>query len=203
MPSGVTNYGYTYQPPHLYESNKTSKVQEDEISASAAGAASDEVKKEDTFEKSTPSTSQTYKPDMDKVNAMKADLQGNVAAFKKMVQGLFGKQGNLANSASMSQLLNIDKKTQMEAQAAISEDGEWGVNAVAGRILDFAKAISGGDPAKIETLRKAVEDGFAAAEKVWGGSLPGISYDTKDKIMQGFDEWAAEANEGTAAAAKA
>lgn len=145
--------------------------------------------KEDTFEKSP-----NYKPDMEKVSAMKADLQNNISAFRQMVQGLMHQQGGVANTA-LDQLLKIDEATQLSAQQAIAEDGEWGVEAVAGRILDFAKAISGGDPSKIEMLRSAVNEGFAAAEKVWGGTLPEISYQTRDRVMQGFDEWAKSAAE--------
>lgn len=137
-----------------------------------------------------------YKPDLEKINAMNAGLSNNMAAFRKMVQALFKNQGNVSSNA-MNQLLEIDRLTQEQAQQAISEEGEWGVEKTAQRILDFAKAISGGDSSKIDSLRSAVKEGFAAAEKMWGGSLPDISHRTLERVMQGFDEWA---NEGTAEA---
>lgn len=137
----------------------------------------------------TKQKSETYKPDMDKIREMKSNLKNNMGTFKQMVATLFKDQSGFASNA-MKALLNIDSDTQASAQAAISEDGEWGVNATANRILEFAKALSGGDPDKIETLKDAVTKGFKAAEKVWGGKLPGISYDTLQKVMDGFDEWA-------------
>lgn len=150
----------------------------------------------------------TYKPDMDKVSAMKADLNKNIDAFKQMVLKLFDKQGSVGNTAldNLHNLIGklensggIDALTQEKAQEMISEDGYWGVEKTSQRILDFAKALSGGDPSKIDLLKKAVEDGFSQAEALWGGELPVISNQTYDKVMQGFEEWA---NPGSTAAAE-
>jgi len=144
------------------------------------------VSKTDTFTKSSQ-----YKPNLDKVSAMKTKLANHVEAFRTMVQKLFQKQGALAEHA-LDSLMEIDEATQAQAQQAIAEDGEWGVEQTAQRILEFAKALSGGDPSKIDSLREAVKKGFAAAEKVWGGTLPDICYQTLDRVMKGFDEWAQE-----------
>lgn len=179
----VNNNSYTYE----YAKTQKAKADQSEQEQQAATQTNGK-EKVDTFEKSSQ-----YKPDMDKVNAMKSDLAKNVSAFKQMVQGIFQKQGNLSNTA-MNVLMEIDKATQLEAQAAIAEDGYWGVEQTASRILDFAKAISGGDPSKIDLLRSAVEKGFDAVEKLWGGKLPEISYQTKDRVMEGFQKWADEAN---------
>lgn len=176
--------GNTYKTGvQAYDYQKTQKTKTAEATGETKDVAEAASAKEDAFVKSA-----NYKPDAEKISSMKSDLSKNVSAFKQMVQGLFQKQGGLANNA-MNALLNIDKATQDSAKAAISEDGEWGVNATATRILDFAKALSGGDPSKIATLKDAVEKGFAAATKVWGSELPSICQQTYDKIMQGFDEW--------------
>lgn len=188
----VNNYGYNYQTKAAYAQNSaqsSSVAEETDVVEQETQEVVKDTSKQDTFEKTPPPVNNTYKPDMDKVNELKGDLEGNIGAFKKMVQGLFEGQGS-----AISDFLNIDKATQLQAQQAIAEDGEWGVNAVAGRILDMAKALSGGDPSKIDTLRNAVMKGFGEAEKVWGGSLPEISYQTKAKVMEGFDEWAKESN---------
>lgn len=63
-----------------------------------------------------------------------------------------------------------------------------------GRILDFAKALTGGDPDKVEDMRKAFEKGYKQAEKTWGGELPDISKQTYDAVMKGFDDMAATVN---------
>ncbi|MCM1387915.1 MAG: hypothetical protein NC231_11340, partial [Bacillus sp. (in: Bacteria)] len=61
------------------------------------------------------------------------------------------------------------------------------------RILDFATALTGGDPSKIEEMREAFKKGYKQAEKTWGGELPDISKRTYDAVMQGFDKMAEEA----------
>jgi hypothetical protein len=38
-------------------------------------------------------------------------------------------------------------------------------------------------------LQRAVERGFEAAERQWGGQLPEISQQTRDAVMNGFDQW--------------
>ena len=45
--------------------------------------------------------------------------------------------------------------------------------------------------AKVSVL-SGVLRGFAAAEKVWGGSLPGIRCETIDKIIKAIDDRIAE-----------
>ena len=96
--------------------------------------------------------------------------------------------------------LQADPQTIAAAQAAISEDGEWGVKQTAGRILDFARAVIGEDPARLEKVRAAVEQGFKEATEMLGGSLPEISQRTYDAVMAEFDRWR---EEGTIAAAAA
>ncbi|MDR3294414.1 MAG: hypothetical protein LBT26_01105 [Clostridiales Family XIII bacterium] len=112
----------------------------------------------------------------------------NISAFKQMVQAMLQDQG-LAASGSLDALVKIDEQTQLAAQEAISENGYWGVNKTADRILDFAKSISGGDLSKISLIRNAFLDGFTAAEEAWGGRLPDISYLTRDRVLQALDEW--------------
>lgn len=138
-----------------------------------------------------------YKTDFDKVSAMKSALWSKVDAFEKMISTLFQKQGIAYNRAegiraNLERLIaggGVSEEERIAAQEAISEDGEWGVNATAERILDFAKGLSGGDPSKIGLLKEAFIKGFEDAKKAWGGELPGICNDTYEKVMQGFDEW--------------
>jgi hypothetical protein len=81
-----------------------------------------------------------------------------------------------------------------EGTADISEDADWGVEAVSDRIVDFAKSLSGGDKSKIELLRDAIDKGFAGAKNLLGGKLPKVSLDTYDAVMQKLDDWAAESD---------
>lgn len=150
----------------------------------------------DTFEKSA-----TYKADLDQVYKMKQNLSSNINAFEKMVGSLFKEQGLKYNSSmgikkNLENLISsggVSEADRLAAQDAISENGDWGVEKTAERILNFAKALSGGDSAKISTLKNAVMKGFAEAEKAWGGKLPDICGKTYDRIMEGFDQWEKQA----------
>lgn len=70
-----------------------------------------------------------------------------------------------------------------------------GVKQTSQRAIQFAKALSGGDPSKIALLKKAVEEGYKAAEKAWGGELPEICKQTQEATLQGLDDWANEGNQ--------
>ncbi|MHB8072321.1 hypothetical protein [Desulfosporosinus fructosivorans] len=91
------------------------------------------------------------------------------------------------------QNLEVDDSTRLNAQQEISEDGFWGVKQTSTRAIDFAKALSGGDPAKLGLLRDAIEAGYKAAEKAWGGELPEICRQTQEATLKGLDDWANEA----------
>jgi hypothetical protein len=132
-----------------------------------------------------------HRIDMDKVNAMRANITQNVSAFRQMVQALLGNQ--IESSLEASGDILVDEETQANAKEAISEDGFWGVEQTATRILDFAKALAGGNPEKISLLHGAVMSGFNLAQHAWGGNLPDISQQTLTRIHEGFAEWKASA----------
>lgn len=169
--------------------------------AQAAETVHPVVQKLDTIELGT-ATSQdvgTYTVDRKKINEMKQDFTRNTEAFKKMVAAMVEKQGSKVSqvlkdiAAGKTVALKVDSETQATAQEAISADGYWGVDKTSERIVDFAKALSGGDKSKIDTLRNAFKEGFEQAKKAFGGELPEISQQTYDKVMQGFDDWSKEA----------
>ena len=83
----------------------------------------------------------------------------------------------------------VDAQTKADAQAAISEDGYWGVSQTSQRIFDFAKALAGDDLDKMKEMQAAVEKGFKQAEEAWGGNLPSICGDTKSAIGKLFDDY--------------
>ncbi|MCL1934804.1 MAG: hypothetical protein FWF57_00255 [Defluviitaleaceae bacterium] len=79
--------------------------------------------------------------------------------------------------------------TREQAEELISENGFWGVEKTARRLFDMASSLSGNNPERMEQMRQAVIDGFAAAEKTWGSTLPQISLDTFDRTMNLFDDF--------------
>ncbi|WP_296455367.1 hypothetical protein [uncultured Acetatifactor sp.] len=141
----------------------------------------------------------TYKPDTNLINKMKADADARTAQLRSLVEKMMTGQATAYGKANdiwsflRSGNYTVDPATKAQAQADIAEDGYWGVNQTSDRIIDFAKALTGGDPDKIEDMRAAFEKGFKKAGKTWGGDLPDISQRTYDAVMEKFDQMAEEA----------
>mgnify|MGYP000546259089 CR=1 FL=1 len=133
------------------------------------------------------------------VAKLKADAEQRTAQLRSIVEQMMTKQGVAIGTADdMWKFLakgdfTVDEATRAQAQADIAEDGYWGVNQTSDRIIQFANALTGGDPDKIESMREAFKKGYAQAEKTWGGSLPEISQKTYDAVMEKFDKLAADA----------
>lgn len=130
------------------------------------------------------------KPDLE---ALLEESNRKAQAIVDLILPLVEQQGlNLAKVVSGEQKLTADPKTIAAAKAAIAPDGEFGVQKTAERILSFAKAAIGGDPAKLEKIRAAVELGFKQAADILGGTLPEISRQTLSAIQAEFDHWKAD-----------
>ena len=141
---------------------------------------------------------QVYKPDYNTIKQIWSEHEQKMESFRKLVEALLNKQAQKYDLATDilgrpiwkgDEIIEIDEETRAAMQAEIDEGGYFSVEEVAKRLLNFAVALSGGDPSKIELLRDAVMQGFADAEQMWGGKLPEISYQTLDAVMKGFDEW--------------
>lgn len=145
----------------------------------------------------TEKTTKTYKPDTNMIAKLKADADARTAQFRSLVEQLIGKQATTNGQATdiWSFLskgdFTVDAATKAQAQKDIAEDGYWGVEKTSDRIIDFANALTGGDPDKIEEMREAFKKGYEQAEKTWGGELPEISKKTYDAVMKKFDDLAA------------
>lgn len=146
-----------------------------------------EVEKEPTYQKPV------FKRDEESIAKIKAEAEKAHENLRNLVKRLLEKQGMTFNDLKADGPdIEIDDETRAEAQKAIDEGGEYSVESVSDRMVDFAKAISGGDKSKISLLRDAVEKGFKEAEKAFGGKLPEISYKTLERTMEKFDEWESE-----------
>lgn len=198
MINGVSSTTYTAATPNTTTAAKTSEV---------------ESKADDTavvYEKSS-STKDSKKSNSAIIAKLQADSDARLSSLKSLVEKVITKQGNTYASANSSDIMNnsafwnairtgnftVDAATAAQAQADIAEDGYWGVNQTSDRLVEFAKAAAGGDSSKIEKMRNAIQKGFDAAKKLWGGELPGISQDTYDATMKKLDQWAEEAGVAT------
>lgn len=147
----------------------------------------------------TDSAKKIYTPNTELINKLKADADARTAQLRSLVEQLMTKQSTVYSNATdiwsfiRSGEYEVDPATKAQAQADIAEDGYWGVNQTSDRIIQFATALTGGDPDKIEEMREAFKKGYAQAEKTWGGELPEISKQTYEAVMKKFDDLAAEA----------
>lgn len=134
------------------------------------------------------------------VQSLKDDLNNQMSRFTNMMTQMFQKQGITAGQAGGNDFwrqiasgnFTVDAKTKAEAQAAISEDGYWGVSKTSQRIFDFAYAVAGDDTDKMKEMQAAVEKGFRQAGVAWGGALPSIAGDTHEAVNKLFDDYYAE-----------
>lgn len=155
---------------------------------------------EPSREASTAGTKKTYTPNTALVQQLQADADARTSQLRSLVEKLISGQANSYGKANdiwsflREGNFTVDPATKAQAQEDISEDGYWGVKQTSQRILDFATALTGGDPSKIEEMRSAFQKGYKQAETTWGGKLPDISQQTYDAVMKGFDDMAAAAN---------
>lgn len=140
------------------------------------------------------------KVDTATINAMKAEFRLKYQAYQQMIVKLFQNMGKAIDNSLYDLMdedgygdlkdrisgLDVDDETKAQANALIADDGDFGIEQTSTRIMDFAKALAGGDPSKLELLREAVERGFDEAASAWGGSLPDICQQTFDKVMEEF-----------------
>ena len=136
------------------------------------------------------------KLDAPEIAALKEEADKATENLRKLVEELILKQDKnyKASTEDTSEgtlaPLEITTEDVQAAQAAISEDGEFGVKAVSDRLVDFAISVSGGDKSKLNELISAIDEGFAAAKKALGGELPDISQQTYDETMRKLNDWA-------------
>jgi hypothetical protein len=75
-----------------------------------------------------------------------------------------------------------------EAASLVSEDGFFGVAQTSERLADFVLMGGGDDLERLKAGREGIITGFNEAEKMWGGKLPDISYETLEKTLAKIDE---------------
>jgi hypothetical protein len=86
----------------------------------------------------------------------------------------------------------ITKLTVDEAKKLVSDNGFFGVSKTSERVSNFAFGISKDNVELLKESRKGLVQGFNEAEKLWGGKLPDISYQTQDKTLELIDKRIAE-----------
>lgn len=201
----IGNIGSNTYTSELAAKVKGTGTDKDVTASESATETSDVgVVYEPSKETTQTSAKKNAKVDSETIVKLKADADQRLSQLKGIVEQLITKQGKTSETVSIwSQFrqgvldgtITVDEATAKQAQEDISEDGYWGVKQTSERILDFAKALTGGDSSKVEDIRTAIEKGFSEAAKLWGDELPEISQKTHDAVMKGLDEWAKQSTE--------
>lgn len=126
--------------------------------------------------------------DKTEIDNLKIASEKAYSHLKQIVEDLLTRQGKTINILNPKSVVNIDEVTRNQAKNLIDKDGPLGIEAVSDDIVNFAKAISGGNKDKLAELKVAIDKGYKAAEKILG-KLPEISQKTYDKIMEKLDIW--------------
>lgn len=140
-------------------------------------------------------TKKTYTQDTATIAKMKAEADEKTAQFRQLVEKLLSQQITTADIADSiwqkfaNGEFEVDQATIDQAKEDVSEDGYWGVEQTSQRIFDFAKALSGGDPDKMDDMLDAFKEGFDQATAAWGKELPEISSKTYDAVMKKFEDY--------------
>ena len=142
----------------------------------------------------TAETGKTYTTNTELVNKLNAELDARTESLRSLVEKLLGQQATKYGEATdiwsflKSGEYEVDPETKAQAQADIAEDGYWGVEKTSDRIIQFATALTGGDPDKLDSMIDAFKEGYKQAEKTWGGELPEISKQTYDAVLEKFEK---------------
>ncbi|MFP3153264.1 hypothetical protein LQZ18_02310 [Lachnospiraceae bacterium ZAX-1] len=204
--NNVSNTSYAYATPKSTQNSSSEKATGNGKAAANSKAPDygQGVVYEQSKDAQAVAKSTTYSIDRNDVIAqLKSASEQRVAQLQSMVKQLMGQQGAaIGNSDSIWQFLSkgnftVTAEAKAQAQAAIAEDGYWGVNQTSDRIIEFAKALTGSDPSKAEAMRSAFEKGFKEATKSWGKELPSISKNTYDATIKKFDDWISQGTKAT------
>ena len=178
----------------------TKKENKEAATTNKTGFEDTAVVYEKSKETETVKSNVTNKVDREAIIAqIKAENEARINQMQELVRKMMQGQGNaLAQSDDIWSFLasgdyTVTEAAKLQAQEDISENGYWGVEQTSQRILDFAKALSGGDASKADLLLDAFKKGYEEATGAWGKELPEISKKTYAAVEEKFAAWKEEA----------
>lgn len=197
--SSVSGAGSVYQAQETQtKESEVSSVKKEEEAVAVSYEKS-------TGQASTDSAKQIYKkPDYNNiVKQLQEDSENRRMQLINLVAQSLGQQADTASIAKMFdreaepgkglksifEQMQVDEETAAQAQEDISEDGYWGVEKTADRLVDMAIALSGNDNSKADLLMDAIKKGYEEAGAAWGDELPEISKQTLDAAMEKMNQW--------------
>ena len=184
--NGINGVEKSYE---TYESKAKEKVNAEVKAESKSDVA---AVYEQSADAKAAASAKIHDPEL--VERLKADLEARTNQIKELVAKLISQQAETYGKANdiwsflREGNFTVDPETKAQAQADIAEDGYWGVNQTSDRIVDFAVALAGDDKEKLSKMMDAFKQGYAQAEKTWGGELPEISKKTFDATIEQFEK---------------
>lgn len=182
-----------YEKTSAYKKEEKLEVKENGFAYEKKEAA-ETSEKAVVYEK-TDKTSKKPVPDKAMIDKMRADLDQRKAQLQNLVEKMLHKQGKALQKADdiwgmlRRGEVEVDPETRAQAQKDIAEDGYWGVEQTSDRLVSFAKALSGGDPAYADKLIDAIKKGFDQATKAWGDKLPDLCQKTIEATYEKMEAW--------------
>jgi hypothetical protein len=116
--------------------------------------------------------------------------ESGFTSLRELIVELLEEQGITTRIAAGDNSIDFKDLTPEQAQELISEEGYLGVEQTSDRIVQFAIAIAGNDPSRLEEIKASIGEGFQQAAQALGGALPDISMKTYDAVMEKLDAWA-------------
>ncbi len=135
----------------------------------------------------TKETSMTYSSSL---SLQTGDSQDQYNLLRGLVANILKEQGLDLKISIGEEEVDISSISQTDAAALVADDGYFGVDQTSDRIVDFAKTIAGDDPSRLDVMKEGIQKGFDEALAAFGGTLPDISYETLDAVMNKLDDWA-------------
>lgn len=187
MANYISSQAHT-NPHELHELQRHNNKNLDRLAEKKAAKLENPVQNQDSVTINyQQEVSMTYSSSL---TIQSGDGQDQYSLLRNLVTNMLKEQGIDFKVANGDQEIDISELSQEEAVELIADDGYFGVEQTSDRIVDFAIAIAGGDPTRLDAIKEGVEKGFNEALEAFGGSLPDISYDTYDAVMEKLDAWA-------------
>jgi len=77
--------------------------------------------------------------------------------------------------------------TQDDAKGLVADDGFFGISQTSNRLSDFVLTGAGDNVEMLKAGREGIIQGFKEAEKIWGETLPEISYKSLELALEKID----------------
>lgn len=123
---------------------------------------------------------------------LNTDEDDKLGMLRALVTNLLTDQGINTKVATDNGEIDISSLTPEEAEVLVADNGYFGVEQTSERIFQFAVGVAGGDPSRIEAIKQGIDMGFQQAVEAFGGTLPDISYQTYDAVLEKLNNWVEE-----------